>query len=43
VLSTTLLQVQALDLREWLLVFGAGLSMLVSTEMEKWWHRRTTG
>lgn len=43
VLSTTLLQVQALELREWLLVFGAGLSMLISTEVEKWWHRRTTG
>jgi Ca2+-transporting ATPase len=43
VLSTTLLQVQALDLREWLLVFGAGLSMLISTEVEKWWHRRTKG
>ncbi len=40
VLSTTLLQVQPLGAREWLLVFGAGGAMLLSTECEKWWQRR---
>jgi Ca2+-transporting ATPase len=40
VLSTTVLQVQPLGAREWLLVFGAGGAMLLSTECEKWWQRR---
>lgn len=40
VVSTKLLQLQALDMREWLLVFGAGAAMLLSTEIEKWWRRR---
>lgn len=42
VLSTTLLQVQAMGMREWVLVFGAGGAMLLSTEIEKWWRRLST-
>ena len=41
VVSTTLLQVQALGVREWMLVSGAGGAMLLSSEIEKWWRRRT--
>jgi len=40
VVSTSLLQVRPLGLREWALVFGAGGAMLLSTEIEKWWRRR---
>ena len=39
-LSTSLLQVHPLGTAEWMLVFGAGVVMLVSTEIEKWWRRR---
>jgi Ca2+-transporting ATPase len=39
-LSTTLLRVQPLGATEWGIVFGAGVSMLLATEAEKWWSRR---
>jgi Ca2+-transporting ATPase len=42
VLSTTLLRVQPLGAREWLLAFGAGCAMLLGTEVEKWWNRRVS-
>jgi Ca2+-transporting ATPase len=40
-LSGSLLQVRPLGMWEWLLVFGAGIAMLLVTEVEKWWSRRT--
>lgn len=39
-ISTDLLQVQPLGPAEWLLAVGAGVSMLLATELEKWWLRR---
>jgi Ca2+-transporting ATPase len=39
-ISTDLLRVQALGAAEWLLAFGAGVVMLLATELEKWWLRR---
>ncbi len=41
VVSTSLLQVRPLGMVEWMLVFGAGGAMLLSTELEKWRRRRT--
>ena len=38
-ISTSLLQVRPLGPVEWSLVFGAGVAMLLSTEVEKWWRR----
>jgi Ca2+-transporting ATPase len=39
-ISTDLLQVQPLGITEWLLAIGAGVAMLLATELEKWWLRR---
>jgi P-type Ca2+ transporter type 2C len=38
--SSSLLQVQPLGMVEWLLVVGAGIALLLATELEKWWVRR---
>jgi Ca2+-transporting ATPase len=42
-IASSLLGVQPLGAGEWLLVLGAGVALLVTTELEKWWYRRTQG
>jgi hypothetical protein len=39
-LSASLLRVQTLRLPELVLVVGAGIAMLLGTEIEEWWNRR---